>query len=305
MPDVISRAQWGARPPKSGIAALAYPVAEVFLHHEAGPVWTSVDIDTEKAKMRSLQAETMAREYADFPYGVAVFPSGRIYEGRDLGFIDHGQTLQEGATIGENARSIAIVWIGNYEQQGPTAQQVASTAYIIQLAQLANNVTVGCRILGHRDAPQASTACPGTFGEAALPEIRRQVSAPPPPEVLQKMGYSIAATPTGNGYWISNSEGAVFPFGDAKRFGQAKDSHPAHPIVGIAAHPLDQGYWQVGADGGIFGYGAAQFEGSMGGKSLSAPVTGMTVHPSGKGYWLVGADGALYGFGAAKFFGHP
>lgn len=261
MPEIISRAQWGARPPKPGIAPLAYPVAEVFLHHEAGQVWTSTDLDAEKAKMRALQASTMARGYADFPYGAAVFPSGRIYEGRDLGFIDHGTTLQEGATIGENSRSIAIVWIGNYELQNPTPQQVASTAYFIQLAQLANNVTVGCQILGHRDAPQASTACPGTFGEAALPEIRRQVSAPPPPEVLLKMFTAIASTPSGDGYWCVKDDGAIFGYGDAGYHGGANGTKLNAPIVDIAAHPSGKGYWLLGADGGIFGYGAAKFFG--------------------------------------------
>lgn len=185
---IYSRQEWGAQPPKPGIGDLAYPVRKVFIHHEAGPVFpTFSTVDAEMAKMREVQANMMSREYSDFAYGVAQFPSGRVYEGRDLGWVGGGRDLMEGATIGENAVSIAIVFIGNYQIQNPTAQALAACAETIRLAQFAGRVTADAEILGHLQAPQASTACPGSMLYADLPQIRALVTrpaatpAPPPP----------------------------------------------------------------------------------------------------------------------------
>src|SRR5258706_4324883 len=95
---IISRQEWGAIPVNVN-NPLHMPVADVFLHHEGGGVrLASLTQVEEMAIMRELQIDTMARGYADFPYGVAVFGSGRVYEGRDLGFVNGGTTQEEAAT---------------------------------------------------------------------------------------------------------------------------------------------------------------------------------------------------------------
>ena len=70
----------------------------------------------------------------------------------------------------------------------------------------------------------------------------------------------MAASPTGDGYWLVASDGGIFAFGDAAFFG----STGAH-----AAEPPDRrdggdraagnGYWLVASDGGIFAFGDAAF----------------------------------------------
>ncbi len=113
----------------------------------------------------------------------------------------------------------------------------------------------------------------------------------------------ITAAPTGEGYWIADAAGHVYPNGNAGFFGDLNGVSLAQPVVGIAATPSGQGYWMVAADGGVFSFGSATFHGSQGGSPLNKPMVGMAVTPSGEGYWLVAADGGIFTFGDAAFYG--
>jgi subtilase family serine protease len=110
----------------------------------------------------------------------------------------------------------------------------------------------------------------------------------------------IAATPSGEGYYLYGAGGAVFAYGDAKFEGSAAPYHPSQ-IVGMALKPDNSGYWLVAAAGGVFAFNAP-FEGSMGGHNLPYPMTGMGSTPAGSGYWLVSDEGGIYSFNA-PFFG--
>ena len=113
----------------------------------------------------------------------------------------------------------------------------------------------------------------------------------------------MAATPSGQGYWLVASDGGVFSYGDAHFWGSAGSLRLNQPVVGMAATPSGQGYWLVAADGGVFSYGDARFWGSTGSIRLNQPVVGMAAAPSGQGYWLVAADGGVFDYGAAPFWG--
>jgi hypothetical protein len=112
-----------------------------------------------------------------------------------------------------------------------------------------------------------------------------------------------ASTPSGQGYWVVNSDGAVFAFGDAGFFGSVANLHLNAPITAMVATADGGGYWLLGGDGGIFTFGDAKFFGSTGNLRLNAPIVGMAATPTGDGYWLVGTDGGVFSFGDAKFFG--
>jgi hypothetical protein len=112
----------------------------------------------------------------------------------------------------------------------------------------------------------------------------------------------IAATPSGNGYWVASAAGQVSTEGDAQSFGSVSSSLNS-PIIGLAATPSGNGYWLVGGDGGIFTFGGAQFHGSTGALVLNKPIVGMAPTPSGNGYWLVASDGGIFSFGDAAFHG--
>ncbi|MEM9036961.1 MAG: hypothetical protein AAGD18_20365 [Actinomycetota bacterium] len=104
----------------------------------------------------------------------------------------------------------------------------------------------------------------------------------------------MAATPTGDGYWLVASDGGIFAFGDAEFFGSTGAIALNQPIVGMAATPTGDGYWLVASDGGIFAFGDAEFRGSIGGTERPWPV--VAIGAIGDGYWLIDARTNLFGF---------
>ncbi len=113
----------------------------------------------------------------------------------------------------------------------------------------------------------------------------------------------MAPTPSGTGFWLASSDGAVAPVGDATALGSMSGSRLNFPIVGISATSTGRGYWLVASDGGIFSFGDAKFLGSTGGMRLNQPIVGMAATPASRGYWLVASDGGIFSFGDAKFLG--
>jgi len=111
------------------------------------------------------------------------------------------------------------------------------------------------------------------------------------------------ATPTGNGFWLIDADGAVTPQGSAVSYGDASSVPLNGPIVGGAVTPNGKGYWLVAQDGGVFTFGNAHFYGSMGATHLAQPVFSMVPTKTGHGYWLVARDGGIFSFGDAKFYG--
>lgn len=112
----------------------------------------------------------------------------------------------------------------------------------------------------------------------------------------------MAATPSGNGYWLLARDGGVFGFGDAVFHGSTGSLKLNQPVVGLAADPKSRGYWFVAADGGVFAFDVP-FLGSMGATRLNQPVVGMAPTTTGQGYWLVARDGGVFSFGDARFAG--
>ena len=81
----------------------------------------------------------------------------------------------------------------------------------------------------------------------------------------------MAATPSGDGYWLVATDGGIFSFGDAHFFGSTGAMHLNAPVVGMARDGSGDGYWLAGADGGVFTFGDAQFQGSAAGPGARRP----------------------------------
>ena len=110
----------------------------------------------------------------------------------------------------------------------------------------------------------------------------------------------MAATPSGQGYWLVARDGGIFAFGDAAvlRFdGQHKLNQP---IVGMAATVGGAGYWLVAGDGGIFAFGTAGFSGSTAGRTLGGPIVVVLAGAARSGELLdqlrVAGEGARGGY---------
>ncbi len=166
MLDIVTRAEWGARPPRS-VHRIATPTPELWLHHSAGAldaggngVWWD--------DLRGIQDFHMAglleggRGWSDIAYSFLV-AGGRAFEGRGAG-------VAGGHTKGRNTISHAICVVGNYDIWEPQPEDVRAVAQLVRHGREQGwwrDLTEG-----HRAAPGASTACPGRHLEAAIPTIR-------------------------------------------------------------------------------------------------------------------------------------
>jgi hypothetical protein len=108
----------------------------------------------------------------------------------------------------------------------------------------------------------------------------------------------MAATRTGQGYWLVDTTGTITKYGDAIGYGDLANHHLNQPIVGMASTAAGHGYWLVAADGGIFNFGDAPYEGSTGGIHLNRPIVGMSGDQPSGGYRLVATDGGIFDFNA-------
>lgn len=102
-----------------------------------------------------------------------------------------------------------------------------------------------------------NTACPCDVRVNERDNILALAFGPPP--TIPKGKEMIAATESGNGYWTTTHDGAVYAFGDAQYRGNILGKVTGE-IIGIAGKSND-GYWLLGSDGGVFAFGTAQFMG--------------------------------------------
>jgi len=160
---IVLRAQWSARTPNRR-HQIATPTPRLWIHHTAGS-------ERGAAGMRSIQNGHMDdKGYADIGYSFVVDNAdGTIFEGRGAGI--------EGAhTFGDNTKSHAICVMGNFENIQPSTQAIASVVALARHGREMGWWVPTCH--GHREAPRASTACPGANLFARLGEIRTKVGGP-------------------------------------------------------------------------------------------------------------------------------
>lgn len=173
--NIISRSEWGARYAR-GFRAAPLPAARLWLHHSvtaAPPVNATLEQDA--AAVRTLERIGQDRFGGGISYTFAVTPSGRVLEG-------HGVDRQGAHTGGQNTTSRAICLVGNYDTARPPEAMLDAVAAL---------VTHGHRqgwwppqlTGGHRDAPGASTACPGRHAHALIGEINRRARGAAPTSV--------------------------------------------------------------------------------------------------------------------------
>jgi peptidoglycan recognition protein len=159
---IVSRADWGARSPKSR-SEISLPTARLWIHHTAGS-------ERGAAGMRSIQNTHMDDpkfKFADIGYSFVVDNAdGTIFEGRGAG-------IQGAHTEGDNAKSHAICVMGNFMNIQPSTKAIDSVVALARHGREQGWWTPTCK--GHRQAPGAATECPGDNLFAKLDEIRTRV----------------------------------------------------------------------------------------------------------------------------------
>lgn len=166
---IVSREQWGARPPRSSSSFVRK--GRVKLHWTVTCLSERATANAEIAHMRGIQNHHMdGNGWSDIAYNFVVFPSGRVYEGRGLNV---RSAANGGSVTNYNHQATALV-------AGPTCKatgsQLEATGEIV-------NAFYKKDVKGHRDGH--STTCPGD-----------QIYA-----WVQREGWNSALTSMGPSFW--------------------------------------------------------------------------------------------------------
>ncbi|KAK7107058.1 peptidoglycan-recognition protein SC2-like [Littorina saxatilis] len=151
---IVSRAQWGARRPRS-TSRMRTPVSLVFIHHTDGRACS--DLASCKRVMQGVQNYHMddpKRNYSDIGYSFLVGGDGKIYEGR-------GWDRQGAHTRNYNSRAVAISFMGDFMSQSPTSSALRAAQNLIACGVRQGKVSGNYKLYGHRQARGAGTTCPG------------------------------------------------------------------------------------------------------------------------------------------------
>lgn len=162
--EIIPRAKWGAVNAR-GFGPAPLPASEVWLHHS---VTIAPDLippfDDDYTAVRTLERIGQQRFGGGISYTFAVTPVGLVFEG-------HGIDRLGAHTGGRNSIARAICLIGDYTSKAPTSAQKQSIAELLVHGYKAGWWKAPKLTGGHRDAPGASTACPGNAAHRIIPEI--------------------------------------------------------------------------------------------------------------------------------------
>lgn len=200
-PVIYSRAQWGADESLREKSSLHYfEVHAGFVHHTVNANdYTRAEVP---GIIRSIYAyHVKSRGWSDIGYNFLVDRFGRVWEGR-YGGVD--RPVVGAHTLNYNDYAFAMSAIGNYDIKQPSEATVEAYGALfawklslhgINAASTSQQVgpTVFEAINGHRDA--ASTACPGRYLYARIPDIRRIAAEDQRGWAARDLDSDLAATP--------------------------------------------------------------------------------------------------------------
>ncbi len=156
--DIISRADWGARPPKNPPRSIPTPSPELWLHHSASA-------DGETLRVRAIQRyHQNVKGWNDIAYSYLISGSGTIYEGRGAG-------VSGAHTKNHNSISHGICVMGNFNLYHPTKPSLTAVVELLQHGH-AEGWWPDQLTGGHRDV--GSTSCPGHNLYPLIPDLNIQ-----------------------------------------------------------------------------------------------------------------------------------
>lgn len=171
-PKVISRDEWGARPPKYDYSNHPY-FNKLTLHHAAG--WAARTLEEGKAAVKSIQEfHQDGRGWSDIGYHFVVDMGGNIYQGRP-------ETVLGAHVGGANTGNIGVCILGCYHPPETNWTCLDEMTYetekvLIHLySWIADSYDVDPNVLkGHRDY-FGTTACPGDNVWPMIPQMKADI----------------------------------------------------------------------------------------------------------------------------------
>ena len=161
----VSRSQWAKGSPIQSRLNKMGTVNRITVHHEG---WKNVyftDAASTAKRLDSIRRSHLQRLRAgDIGYHFVIDRSGRLWEGRSLGY--------QGAHVSkQNQNNLGFMVLGNFNQQQPSQQQLASLNKALTHFMRRYRVPTS-RVYTHREI--GSTTCPGKYLQAHMDSVRRR-----------------------------------------------------------------------------------------------------------------------------------
>jgi len=177
-PTIITRQDWGARPPKRTTPIYNYEYLTI--HHAAG--WAASNLTEGKQAVKEIQDFHMdGRGWDDIAYHFLVDDAGNIYQGRP-------ETLRGAHTLNWNDYNIGLCVLGCFDPPYEASAGIPCHQHLTQKAHDAivhlfawlietYNYPNADLLKGHRDYyDYAHTSCPGQNIHQLLPELRNEIN---------------------------------------------------------------------------------------------------------------------------------
>ncbi|XP_067413336.1 peptidoglycan recognition protein 3-like [Emydura macquarii macquarii] len=149
-PTIVSRSEWGARPPRNRVS-LQIPVPFAIIHHTEGNYCSSQTACSNEVK--GIQNYHMdSNGWADIGYNFLIGEDGRVYEGR--GWSTMGAHAQ-----GWNDDSLGFCFLGSFTNRVPNTAALNAAKSLIQCAVSKGFLSSSYILKGHRNVNP--TDCPG------------------------------------------------------------------------------------------------------------------------------------------------
>jgi N-acetyl-anhydromuramyl-L-alanine amidase AmpD len=161
-PAIISRAAWGARPPKSNYSS--HSPQRIVVHHTYIPNQSQYKGAASIRGIQNYHMDNANTKWADIGYHFLIGPEGTIYQGRPETVV--------GAHCSPNTNSVGVCLIGDYDPGKDPIPAVMEKSLINLLAWLTSNYSVDPRtnLYGHCDF--STKSCPGKTVYARLPQYK-------------------------------------------------------------------------------------------------------------------------------------
>jgi MYXO-CTERM domain-containing protein len=185
------RSAWGAR--AAGNCDSNAGKTKVTVHHTVSRLNQGATRAQFAAEVRATQAFHMeSRGYCDIAYHFVVSADGTVWEGRSASLL--------GAHTGShNTNNLGVAFLGCFHPTSacdglgsttpPTAMIEGAGAFLGRVAShYGIDLVVGSTLLGHRDNPDQSTACPGDVLRSKLETLRSLAVGDGPPDPTPTTG---------------------------------------------------------------------------------------------------------------------
>ena len=170
--NIIRRNDWCTTPATGTPSAIPTKLPRRWLHH--GASGTS-SIATANAYARWHIVGRPQPTWLDVGYSWLI-AEGKVLEGR-------GPGRQGAHTRLDNDSSYGIVVCGDYRTREPSARDIDALVWLLRHGVSRGWWDTPAFTGGHRDAPQASTTCPGNRLHRLIPSINAAASKPVPKPV--------------------------------------------------------------------------------------------------------------------------